>query len=715
MALNLGSIFYQLGVDTSGLNKAGTRVKDFQTSSNQSFNSIDRAASRLKQTLGALISIEALRRSAVLADEYGLLQDRIKSVVGDVNTANMAFSRLEAISAKTGAALSTTAGGFQKLFFAKETVRGTNDEMIRLTQTFAELGLISGTNTQLLDAAMLQFSQGLVTGTFQAQEFQSVLENVPAIAPEIAAGMGITVQELIKMKKEGKLVSEDVFRALVNRADEISAKAAEMPVRLSRGFARFTLGIQQGLAGLDEANGLTLKLGRLFFEAGEQLQRLPFFVGALVETIKSIGSDRLSGLVRSIGLITSGMLGFSIAVKIASFALSLLTKRNVFFIMATAIGFVIDQTIGFQRALGLVGALLGALLNTAKTVFSTIISLVSNAATAMTQLATGQFQAARETGKNIVNILKTNAGDILDTVRDTKNNIESILNTDDYKLSDDKNNIFSGLLNFDPTELDIFKTFRENMRALETEHNQEMSALQANAAVESGRQAQKKAYALVKWEEWKNRTIQSFQLHASASQTDIAGRMFETQIQQAGQYSKEFAALTKALALFELIVKTPQAIGSAFTWGTSVGGPPVGAVMAGVAGAAMGVQIAAVAGQSFTPRAGGGDLFPQQNYLVGENGPELLNLGGRRGNLTPNSGLGGMTGVSPTPVTVNVYPVAGETATVTKTQSSQGLQIDVILEQVDAKLADGIRRGSSQVSSAMTNIFGLNRAAGAIV
>lgn len=41
------------------------------------------------------------------------------------------------------------------------------------------------------------------------------------------------------------------------------------------------------------------------------------------------------------------------------------------------------------------------------------------------------------------------------------------------------------------------------------------------------------------------------------------------------------------------------------------------------------------------PKAMGGDVAPSQTYLIGENGPELLRLGGRGGSIIPNHNLGG--------------------------------------------------------------------------
>jgi hypothetical protein len=41
-------------------------------------------------------------------------------------------------------------------------------------------------------------------------------------------------------------------------------------------------------------------------------------------------------------------------------------------------------------------------------------------------------------------------------------------------------------------------------------------------------------------------------------------------------------------------------------------------------------------------RASGGPMFPGEEYLVGENGPEILQMGNRSGNMIPNHALGGM-------------------------------------------------------------------------
>jgi len=685
MALNLGQIFYQLGVDTSGLNKADSKVRSFTRTTNKSFDSVNNVANKLKTTLGTLISIEALRRSALMADNYGLLRDRVTAVVGDVDKAVSIFTRLENISSKTGASLELTAGGFQKLLFAKETVKGTNEEMIRLTQSFAELGLLSGTAPQLLNAAMLQFSQGLISGVFQAQEFQSVLENVPAIAGEIAAGMGITVQELIKLKKEGKLVSEDVFRALVDRADEISEKAEKIPIRMSRGFARFQLGLQQGLAGLDESVSLTQTLGTAFFKAGEKLQKLPFYTEALFTTLKDVTGEnnRITQMVGTFVLLQGAIIAVNGLLTVTNGLLLAITRINPFVALTTAV-------VVFWDKLNAASAATQVLLNTIVHLGNLDLTSARNEISKLGSTYSETLQSMKE---------QTGEGGQADSF------------------------IQNFLSNFDISNLDVVKSFYDNLAEIEAEA--EAKRLTALQATNENEKVTYKKHLFEKLGLTKayNDAMKTLRKQDSEEEFRQNGASFKRNIQLAGQSSKEFADLAKAIALYDIAVKTPQAIASSFTFGSSIGGPILGGVFAGVAAAAMAVQANAIASQSFTPRAVGGDVFPNQVYKVNENGPEMFSFGGNdflatgnsRGSITPSGDFGISNPVSSNSggVTVNVFPIEGTTANIQQSNDGRGgLKIDILMEHIDAKMSEGIVRGTSETSKTLSNVFALNRAHG---
>lgn len=115
-------------------------------------------------------------------------------------------------------------------------------------------------------------------------------------------------------------------------------------------------------------------------------------------------------------------------------------------------------------------------------------------------------------------------------------------------------------------------------------------------------------------------------------------------------------------------------------------------------------------------RAGGGDIDGGKMYLVGENGPELIRP---RADATvvPNGMFGGGTSVPSVgpSVVLNITAPAGTTARETsRSQDSDGgMTIDVLFEQIEARIGGGIADGSSPVGAAIQSTFGVSRAAGA--
>jgi tape measure domain-containing protein len=608
----------------------------------------------------------------MFADSYGLLQDRVNAVVGDTEKATLVFNKLANISAKTGASLNLTASGFQKLSFAKDTLQATDAEMIKLTKSFAELGLISGSSVQQLEAGMLQFSQGLISGTFQAQEFQSVLENVPAITQHIATGMGITVEELIKMKKEGKLVSKDVFDAIINQSEEISEIAAGMPVRLSRGFSRFMLSIQAALGEIDKTNSITLKLGQTLFDAGDKAKNIPIYLQATIDTIKKFSkeNEKITQLLVTFATLQTAVIAANVALAITRGLLMAISSANPFILLATSVIVFRDEVMA------------------ASTASQKLI-------TAFAHLLNLDFKSA----KNEILGIKDAYEEALKGTTVSTDAEQSVI--------DQAKNMADGFLSsFDISKTSVVQDFYANVEQITKDHNDKMNALMEKNNIDSEEKEKQKAFLAVQWEQWKNNTIRAFNTQATAEQVSAAGENFATQISQASQYSKQFFEINKAMSMANLAVKTPEAIGNAYTFGSAIGGPVLGGIFGATAGAAMGAQIAAISQAKYTPRAIGGDVFPG-SYLVGENGPEILTMGSS-GHITPNHALGKASNVLPK-ITVNVHNAQNQTAQVTTTQNEDNIDIDIILQTVENNLVNGINTGESSLSKSLQNNFALNR------
>lgn len=135
---------------------------------------------------------------------------------------------------------------------------------------------------------------------------------------------------------------------------------------------------------------------------------------------------------------------------------------------------------------------------------------------------------------------------------------------------------------------------------------------------------------------------QKYQLLTSGQQAGlgILGGLFGQMASIAQQGGEKMFQEYKNLATAQALISTSLAVAN--TLANPLIPPPYNFALAGAVGAMGAVQVAMIQGQSYQgARAMGGQVEKNGRYLVGENGPEVLQLGSQGGNITPNHALEG--------------------------------------------------------------------------
>lgn len=138
----------------------------------------------------------------------------------------------------------------------------------------------------------------------------------------------------------------------------------------------------------------------------------------------------------------------------------------------------------------------------------------------------------------------------------------------------------------------------------------------------------------------------------------------------AGLMSSESLKLFRigqAASMVTATMKGYEAAVSAYAYGSRTGGPVGGAIAAGAAGLATGVQIAQIAKQKPPGRFQGGQVRAGGQYMVGEQGPEIIQMGSSGGRVIPNS----QRGAAPIQVINNVKVIGGASDAQVSTTSRQ--------------------------------------------
>jgi tape measure domain-containing protein len=195
--------------------------------------------------LGVATAFVAAGKAAVASgDQYRILEARIKVATIATGDYNKVSAQLFAISQKNGTSLRETIKLFQNLSRVAPELDANNDQMIRMLDLVQKVGITSGASFDDMKFAMRQFGQSMASGVVRAEEFNSIVENVPELAFQIAKGMDTTVGQLRLAVIEGRVLSTEVFDAINKQGDEINL--------IFRGFPR---SIQQATTALNAGFG----------------------------------------------------------------------------------------------------------------------------------------------------------------------------------------------------------------------------------------------------------------------------------------------------------------------------------------------------------------------------------------------------------------------------------------------------------------------------
>lgn len=207
---------------------------------------------------GAFGAREALRS----ADAYNTLQVRIKTATRDTGDFIRVNEELFRIAQSTGTQLLTNVEVFQRVALGARDLGRTNEDVLQLVDAVQKLGVIGGSSNAALQAGLLQLGQGLSAGILRAEEFNSIIENIPEVANAIAQGLGTTAGQLRGLVLEGKVLSTDVFEALLKQTGDINERFQEIPLNLDRALTIARNGVSRFLASIDQGLGLTTGLAQ---------------------------------------------------------------------------------------------------------------------------------------------------------------------------------------------------------------------------------------------------------------------------------------------------------------------------------------------------------------------------------------------------------------------------------------------------------------------
>lgn len=273
----------------------------------RNFQSTFEAANKTTQTLGGKIKsglgFGAL--AGIGAKAVGVVGSGLKSLVSELDSTNSAWTSFASnmrMSGMGNTKIKETQKDLQD--YAKKTVYTSKD----MAATFAQLyavnrktspSLVKGFGnvaaaaqnpTQAMKTLSMQATQMAAKPKVQWEDFKLILEQTPAGMSKVARAMGMTTTELVKNVQDGKVKTEDFFKAMEKLSEDSDlSKMAQSYKTIGQAADGLTATLSKGLApawqvisdvaigGITKLMGVVDKgiggLSKIFKGTGKQLQK----------------------------------------------------------------------------------------------------------------------------------------------------------------------------------------------------------------------------------------------------------------------------------------------------------------------------------------------------------------------------------------------------------------------------------------------------------
>ena len=279
MAGSLGHLNIQLELDQvkfqSGINNAQGRVKRFTDTTTKQLSNIERSMNSLNRVSANLfkagIAGFGVNQLKGFADGYTEIQNKLRLVESASISSSKGLNNVFDIALKTNQSINATSGVYQRFAQNAETLKISQAQIASLTETVSKAVAVSGASAGAADAALTQFGQALGSGVLRGDEFNSVMEQTPALAKAIATGLGVTTGELRNMAKEGKLTMDVLVPALERAKESVDDQFNTRILTISAAFENLNTSTIKWIGELDKSTGASEAFAKAINEIANHL------------------------------------------------------------------------------------------------------------------------------------------------------------------------------------------------------------------------------------------------------------------------------------------------------------------------------------------------------------------------------------------------------------------------------------------------------------
>lgn len=268
--------------------------------------------------IGGAMGVKAL---VAAGDEYTSALNQIRtSLQGVQGDADAVYERLYAAAKSTGVAVQAGVQGFTRIQSAVADLGGTPEQVLQIVEGLQQAGVVAGAKSTDIAEATRQLGQGLSGSSIFWEELGVIQDRLPNLVRELAKEMGMDLGKFKKMAGDGKLLTKDVFPALIKISGKFREQFDQMTPTFSRSVGQMKVVWTRFLADLDAQVGLSQALARGLTPLTEWVDGLRAKLPVVRRFVNEIGGIKsvLEVVAISAGLATAAFFRFGLSLIVPS-------------------------------------------------------------------------------------------------------------------------------------------------------------------------------------------------------------------------------------------------------------------------------------------------------------------------------------------------------------------------------------------------------------
>ena len=201
---------------------------------------VDNLTKKILGMAGAYLSLQGISKLFGMSDAFSQTTARIDRMNDGLQTTEELNRMIYESAQRSRGSYQQTADLVSKIgTLAGDAFNNNSQQIVAFAEQINKQIVLSGASSQAADAALLQLTQAMSSGVLRGEELNSILEQTPVIAQNIAKYMGVSVGEMRELASEGKVTAEVVKNAVFSAAAETNEAFNAMPMTWAQVWTSF--------------------------------------------------------------------------------------------------------------------------------------------------------------------------------------------------------------------------------------------------------------------------------------------------------------------------------------------------------------------------------------------------------------------------------------------------------------------------------------------